>query len=41
MFGLKKRGETVEKMERTLFEYEIDGIITNTPFDLKVLNNDF
>lgn len=35
------REETLARMERALSEYIIEGLVTNIPFHLKVLNNAF
>src|SRR6056297_453143 len=37
----ENREETLARMERALSEYIIEGLVTNIPFHLKVLNNAF
>lgn len=37
----KDREETLARMERALSEYIIEGLVTNIPFHLEVLNNAF
>ena len=37
----ENREETLARMERALSEYMIEGLVTNIPFHLKVLNNAF
>lgn len=37
----KTREKTIRRMERSLDEFLIDGVVTNIPFHLKVLNNAF
>ena len=37
----ENREESLKRMERALHEYLIDGLVTNIPFHLKVLNNAF